>query len=42
MNIEISGDKIILKNTVISDIDEIVDFENFNEQYVHHISENQT
>ena len=40
MVIEISGDKIKLINTVISDIDKIIEFENLNTQYVHQYSKN--
>lgn len=35
MNIEITGNKIILTNTVLSDIDKIIEFENINRQFVH-------
>lgn len=40
MNIEISGDKIKLINTVISDIDKIIEFEKLNNQYVHQYTKN--
>jgi diamine N-acetyltransferase len=38
MNIEITGDRIRLTNTVSSDIDSIIDFENTNKQFVHQYS----
>lgn len=38
MNIEINGDKIRVVNTVPSDIDKIIEFENSNKQYVHQYS----
>ncbi|MDP2058651.1 MAG: GNAT family protein [Flavobacteriaceae bacterium] len=38
MNIEITGDKIRLINTVSSDIDRIIEFEKNNKQFVHQYS----
>lgn len=35
MNIAITGNKIILTNTILSDIDKIIEFENINRQFVH-------
>jgi len=38
MEIKISGDKIKFINTVLSDIDKIIEFEKLNAQYVHQYS----
>jgi RimJ/RimL family protein N-acetyltransferase len=38
MNIEIKGDKIRLINTISSDIDKIIEFENSNKQFIHQYS----
>jgi len=38
MEVNISGDKIKLINTVLSDIDKIIEFEKLNAQYVHQYS----
>ena len=38
MNLEVKGDKIRLINTISSDIDKIIEFENSNKKYVHQYS----
>jgi len=38
MNIDLRGDKIRLTNTALSDIDNIIEFENSNRQFVHQYS----
>ena len=38
MNLEVKGDKIRLINTILSDIDKIIEFENSNKRYVHQYS----
>lgn len=38
MNIEINGDRIRMINTVVSDIDKIIEFEKSNNQFVHQYS----
>jgi RimJ/RimL family protein N-acetyltransferase len=40
MDFEIKGDKIRLINTILSDIDKIIEFENLNNKYIHQYSKN--